>query len=60
MDEQLRKIIEQEAEKYAYDNKKPMTSFERIMAYQGFISGAEFIVKKSSFQKPTKKHLNDV
>jgi len=60
MDDYLKKIIEQEAEKHAYDTNKPMTTFERIVAYQGFISGAEFIVKKSSFQKPVKKHLNDV
>lgn len=59
MNNNLRKIIELEAEKYAYDQNKPMTSFERIMTYQGFISGAEFIIKKSSYEKPVKKPIKD-
>ncbi len=60
MDDQLKKIIEDEAEKHAYDQEKPLSTWERIFSYQAFIAGAEFIVKKSSFEKPVKKKVQDV
>lgn len=59
MNDDLRKIVEKEADKHAFDKNKPMTSMERVLAYQGFIAGVEYILKVTNLHPDmTKKEVS--
>lgn len=56
---EFEKLLEKEADKFAYDKTKILTFSERIFAYQGFLAGAEHLLKITNIKPDTNKKNND-